>query len=44
VYAILSRKSHVLDKNKNGLLVIAGYDKFQSDDTDKINSLYLFAR
>lgn len=44
VYAILSRKSHIIDKNKNGLLVLVGFDRTKIKETGSIKSLYLFAR
>ncbi len=44
VYAILSRKSHILDQNKNGLHVLVGFDSSKLGQTGKIKSLYLFAR
>ncbi|HEY5601331.1 MAG TPA: hypothetical protein VIK81_04590 [Patescibacteria group bacterium] len=42
IYALLSRKSHIVDINKNGLMVLAGFDR--SEKTGKVKSLYLFAR
>lgn len=44
VYCILSRKSHILDKNKNGLHVLGGFDQSCLNKTGRIKSLYLFAR
>ena len=44
VYAILSRKSHIIDKNKNGLMVLAGFDRSEVKETGNTKSLYLFAR
>ena len=44
IYAILSRKSHIIDPNKNGLHVLVGFDKSKLHETNKIKSLYLFAR
>jgi len=44
VYAILSRKSHIVDSNKNGLSVFVGFDNSKLKKTGKIKSLYLFAR
>lgn len=44
VYAILSRKSHIIDQNKNGLHVLVGFDNSKVKETGKIKSLYLFAR
>lgn len=42
IYALLSRKSHIIDINKNGLMVLAGFDR--SERAEKVKSLYLFAR
>lgn len=44
IYAILSRKSHIVDQNKNGLIVLAGFDRSEVNETGKVKSLYLFAR
>lgn len=44
VYAILSRKSHIIDQNKNGLSVFVGFDRSKLSETKKTKSLYLFAR
>lgn len=44
IYALLSRKSHIIDTNKNGLVVLAGFDRSKVKETGKIKSLYLFAR
>lgn len=44
IYAILSRKSHIIDANKNGLMVFAGFDRSEVDKTGKVKSLYLLAR
>ena len=44
VYAILSRKSHIIDQNKNGLNVLVGFDNSKVNETGNIKSLYLFAR
>ncbi|MDQ5951070.1 MAG: hypothetical protein QG639_347 [Patescibacteria group bacterium] len=44
IYAILSRKSHILDENKNGLTVFVGFDDSELKKTDSLKSLYLFAR
>lgn len=44
VYAILSRKSHIIDDNKNGLTVLVGFDRSRLKETGRIKSLYLFAR
>ncbi len=44
VYAILSRKSHIIDKNKNGLHVLVGFDESKLRETGRVKSLYLFAR
>lgn len=44
VYAILSRKSHIVDENKNGLHVLVGFDHSSLGQTGKVKSLYLFAR
>lgn len=44
VYAILSRKSHIMDSNKNGLHVLVGFDRSNLQKTGKVKSLYLFAR
>ncbi|HWY79109.1 MAG TPA: hypothetical protein VNW29_02005 [Candidatus Sulfotelmatobacter sp.] len=44
VYAILSRKSHIVDGNKNALNVLVGFDRTQLNKTGNIKSLYLFAR
>lgn len=44
VYAILSRKSHIVDDNKNGLHVLVGFDRSKLAETGRIKSLYLFAR
>lgn len=44
IYAILSRKSHIVDSNKNGLVVFAGFDRSKIKETGKVKSLYLFAR
>lgn len=44
IYAILSRKSHIIDTNKNGLIVLAGFDRSKVKETGNVKSLYLFAR
>lgn len=44
VYAILSRKSHIVDDNKNGLFVLVGFDRSNLRETGMLKSLYLFAR
>jgi hypothetical protein len=44
VYAILSRTSHIVDQNKNGLNVLVGFDNSKVNETGNIKSLYLFAR
>lgn len=44
VYSILSRKSHIIDENKNGLHVLVGFDRSKLNGTGRIKSLYLFAR
>jgi len=44
IYAILSKKSHIEDENKNGLLVLAGFDISELKKNGAIKSLYLFAR
>jgi len=44
VYAILSRRSHIVDQNKNGLHVLVGFDHSKLKETGKVKSLYLFAR
>ncbi len=44
VYSILSRKSHIIDDNKNGLNVFVGFDRSRLKETGRIKSLYLFAR
>lgn len=44
IYALLSRKSHIIDANKNGLMVLAGFDRSRIKETSKVKSLYLFAR
>lgn len=44
IYALLSRKSHIIDANKNGLMVLAGFDRSKVKETGKVKSLYLFAR
>ncbi len=44
IYALLSRKSHIIDANKNGLMVLAGFDRSEINNTGKVKSLYLFAR
>ncbi|PIS21987.1 hypothetical protein COT50_04345 [candidate division WWE3 bacterium CG08_land_8_20_14_0_20_41_10] len=44
VYAILSRKSHIIDINKNGLYVLVGFDRSKLCETGRVKSLYLFAR
>lgn len=44
IYALLSRKSHIVDANKNGLVVLAGFDRSEVKETGKTTSLYLFAR
>lgn len=44
VYAVLSRKSHIIDNNKNALFVLVGFDKSQQRNTGLVRSLYLLAR
>jgi hypothetical protein len=44
IYAILSRKSHIQDNNKNGLVALVGFDKEHLGITKDLKSLYLFAR
>ena len=43
VYAILSRKSHIIDDNKNGLVVFVGFDRSKLKKTGKERGLYVFA-
>lgn len=40
VYGILSRRTHIIDENKNGLTVFVGFDH----SSPTVQSLYLFAR
>ncbi len=44
VYAIISRKSHIIDDNKNGLHVLVGFDRSKIKQTGRVKSLYLLAR
>ncbi|MFH2062288.1 MAG: hypothetical protein ABIJ43_04865 [Candidatus Beckwithbacteria bacterium] len=44
IYAILSRRSHIEDDNKNGLVVFVGFDRTKLKQTGKERGLYLFAR
>lgn len=44
IYALLSRKSCIIDANKNSLVVFAGFDRSELKETGKVRSLYLFAR
>jgi hypothetical protein len=44
VYAILSRRSHIVDENKNGLVVFVGFDRSKLKKSGKEKGLYLFAR
>ena len=44
IYAIISRKSHIVDSNKNGLVSLVGFDRSQVKETGNVKSLYLFAR
>lgn len=44
VYAILSRKTHIIDDNKNGLTALVGFDRSNLKVTGRVKSLYLFAR
>lgn len=44
IYALISRKSYIIDANKNGLMVFAGFDQSETKTTGKVKSLYLFAR
>lgn len=44
LYLLLSRKSHILDQNKNGLLAFVGFDHSKEKETGEVRSLYLYAR
>lgn len=44
VYAVLSRETHILDDNKNGLTAVVGFDRTNLKKSGKTRSLYLFAR